>query len=94
MQTHPSAARQKQMAMIGYDGTTPVFQKILAGSVIRATGALDLIGIGAASVRATIDAIEGKGATRINYPYVLAAQTGPGRAVAKSLLKRYKAITG
>jgi ABC-type sugar transport system substrate-binding protein len=92
MQTHPSKARQRKMAMIGYDGTVPVFQKILAGRVIRATGALDLIGIGAASVRATIDAIEGKGATRINYPYVLASQTGPGRKVTQSLLKRYKAI--
>jgi ribose transport system substrate-binding protein len=92
MQTHPSKARQRKMAMIGYDGTVPVFEKILAGSVIRATGALDLIAIGRASVRATINAIEGKRPTRINYPYVLASQTGPGRKTTQSLLKRYKAI--
>jgi ribose transport system substrate-binding protein len=94
LQTHPSKARQRQMAMIGYDGTVPVFQKILSGSVIRATGALDLVAIGAASVRATVDAIEGSGATQINFPYVLASQTGPGRRVTQQLLKKYKAITG
>jgi ABC-type sugar transport system substrate-binding protein len=94
MQTHPSAERQKTMAMIGYDGTVPVFDKIISGSVIRATGALDLIGIGRASVRATINAIEGKGATRISYPYVLASQSPAGLKVAKALRKRYKAITG
>jgi ribose transport system substrate-binding protein len=94
LQTHPSAARKKTMAMIGYDGTTPVFQRILAGSVIRATGALDLVAIGAASVTATINAIEGKGPTKINFPYVLASQSPAGLVVTRKLLKKYKAITG
>jgi ABC-type sugar transport system substrate-binding protein len=94
MQTHPSTDRQGQMAMIGYDGTVPVFEKIIAGSTIRATGALDLVAIGAASVRATINAIEGKQPTRINFPYVLASQSPAGLVVTKALLKKYKAITG
>jgi len=94
LQTHPSAARLKTMAMIGYDGTVPVFQAILAGSPIRATGALDLVSIGAASVTATINAIEGKGPTKINYPYVLASQSPAGLAVTRRLLAKYKAITG
>jgi len=94
LQTHPSAARQKQMCMVGFDGTVPVFDKIVAGSTIRATGALDLIGIGAASVKATINAIEGKQPTKINYPYTLAAQSPAGLKVAKDYLKRYKAVTG
>jgi ribose transport system substrate-binding protein len=94
MQTHPSTDRQAQMAMIGYDGTVPVFEKIIAGSTIRATGALDLVAIGAASIRATINAIEGKQPTRINFPYVLASQSPAGLVVTKALLKKYKAITG
>jgi len=94
LQTHPSTERQNNMAMIGYDGTVPVFEQILAGSVIRATGALDLVSIGAASVNATINAITGKGPTKINYPYVLASQSPAGLAVTKKLLKKYKAITG
>jgi ribose transport system substrate-binding protein len=94
MQTHPSASRQKQMAIVGFDGTMPVFQKIVAGSTIRATGALDLIGIGAASVRATIDAIEGSGETKINFPYVLAAQTPAGLKTTRTFIKKYKAVTG
>jgi ribose transport system substrate-binding protein len=94
MQTHPSAARQKQMAIVGFDGTMPVFQKIVAGSTIRATGALDLIKIGSASSEATINAIEGKQPTRINFPYVAATQSPSGLKVTKALMKKYKAVTG
>ena len=94
MQTHPSAARRKQMCIVGFDGTMPVFQKIVAGSTIRATGALDLIKIGAASAQATIDAIEGSGPTKINFPYVLAAQSPAGLKTTKAFIKKYKAVTG
>jgi ribose transport system substrate-binding protein len=93
-QTHPSAARQKQMCIVGFDGTVPVFQKIVAGSAIRATGVLDLIKIGAASAQATIDAIEGSGPVKINFPYVLAAQTPAGLRTTKTFIKKYKAVTG
>jgi ABC-type sugar transport system substrate-binding protein len=89
MQTHPSKERQKQMYMAGWDGTVPVFKKIAAGSVIRATGALDLIGIGAASIRATANAIEGKQPTQINYPYVLVNQSPAGIKRAKQFIARY-----
>jgi ribose transport system substrate-binding protein len=71
MQTHPSAARQKDMFICGFDGSAPVIQQILAGTPIRATGALDTVGIGAASVNATANAVEGHGPTKINFPYVL-----------------------
>jgi ABC-type sugar transport system substrate-binding protein len=89
LQTHPSKQRQKQMYIAGWDGSIPVMKKILAGSVIRSTGALDLVGIGAASVRATANAIEGSGSTRINYPYVLVSQAGAGRRTGKKLLAKY-----
>lgn len=94
MQTHPSKARQKQMCIVGWDGTMPVFQKIVAGSAIRATGVLDLIKVGSASAQATIDAVEGKGPTKINFPYVLAAQSPAGLKTTKAYIKKYKAVTG
>ena len=55
-------------------------KKIISGSVIRATGALDIVGIGAASCDATANAIEGKGKSRINYPYALISQSNPAAA--------------
>jgi ribose transport system substrate-binding protein len=87
MQTKPSAERQKQMFIAGWDGSVPAIKKILAGSTIRATGALDLVGIGAASVDATANSIEGKGKARINYPYTLISQSNP--AAGKALIKKY-----
>jgi hypothetical protein len=72
----------------------PVFQKIASNSVIRATGVLDLIKVGSASAQATINAIEGKNPKKINFPYVLAAQTPAGLKTTKAFIKRYKAITG
>ena len=57
------------MFICGFDGSAPVI-KALAGSPVRATGALDAVKIGEASVNATINAI-GKGPTKINFPYVL-----------------------
>jgi ribose transport system substrate-binding protein len=90
LQTKPSASRQGQMYIAGWDGAIQVMQKIVSGkSVIRSTGALDLVGIGQASVEATANAIEGKGPTRINYPYVLVSQSGVGKATGKKLLKKY-----
>lgn len=92
MQTHPSQDRIDKMYIAGWDGTVPVFQKILAGSAIRATGALDGIKVGAAAIEATINAVEGKKPTQINFPYVLAAQSDP--KVVKQLLTKFQAITG
>jgi ribose transport system substrate-binding protein len=94
MQTHPSKARQRTMAIVGYDGSEPALEKLLAGSTIRATAVLDLIAAGAASVRATINAIEGKKPTRIKLPYALAAQDPAGMKVAHSALKKVKAVIG
>jgi ribose transport system substrate-binding protein len=91
MQTHPSAARQKQMYIGGWDGSIPAMQAVVKGGVIRSTGALDLVGIGAASVRATANAIEGTGSTRINYPYVLVSQSAAGKRTGKKLLAKYGA---
>ncbi|TML84295.1 MAG: substrate-binding domain-containing protein [Actinobacteria bacterium] len=91
MQTHPSAARQRQMYIAGWDGAIPVMQKIVKGGTIRSTGALDLVGIGAASVRATANAIEGKGPTRINYPYVLVSQSAAGKRIGRQLIAKYGA---
>ena len=90
MQTHPSKARVDQMYIAGWDGTIPIFEKIIAGSAIRATGALDAIKIGAASVTATANAVEGKKPTQINFPYTLASQDD--MATVKDLLAKFKAI--
>lgn len=92
MQTNPAKDRQDKVFIAGFDGTVPVFEKIVSGSVIRATGALDLIKIGSSSVEATTNAIEGKQPTEINYPYVLVDQDHP--ALANNFITRYKAVTG
>lgn len=92
MQTKPSQERQDRMFMAGWDGSIPVFEKIVSGSVIRATGVLDLVKIGAASVRAVANAIEGKGETQVNFPYVLADQDHTD--AVKKLTSAYQAITG
>lgn len=68
---HPTPQQQDHMFICGFDGSGPVIHDILAGSPIRATGALDAVAIGEASVTATINAVEGKGQTHINFPYVL-----------------------
>ena len=46
-----------------------------------------MIGIGAASIRATANAIEGKGPTQINYPYVLVTQSPAGIKLAKKFIE-------
>lgn len=92
-QTHPSAERQSKMCIVGFDGTMPVFQKIVAGSAIRATGTLDLIKVGMASAKATINSIQGKQPAKISYPYVLCAQTPSGLAATKTFIKRYSTVT-
>jgi ribose transport system substrate-binding protein len=85
LQTHPSAQRQKEMFICGFDGSAPVIQSILAGSPIRATGALDAVAIGAASVNATINAVLGTGPTTVNFPYVLVDEHA--QALGRRLLK-------
>jgi ABC-type sugar transport system substrate-binding protein len=91
MQTHPSATRKRTMYIGGWDGSIPAMKAVVSGGVIRSTGALDLVGIGAASVRATADAIEGSGPTRINYPYVLVSQSAAGKKTGRQLLAKYGA---
>jgi ribose transport system substrate-binding protein len=90
-QTHPSAARQKTMYIGGWDGSIPAMKAVVSGGTIRSTGALDLVGIGAASVNATANAIEGSGSTRINYPYVLVSQSPAGKKTGRKLLAKYGA---
>jgi ribose transport system substrate-binding protein len=90
-QTHPSAARKRTMYIGGWDGSIPAMKAVISGGVIRSTGALDLVGIGAASVRATANAIEGSGSTRINYPYVLVSQSAAGKKTGRQLLAKYGA---
>ncbi len=85
LQTHPSALRQKNMFVCGFDGTAPVIRSILSGSPIRATGALDIVAIGAACVNATINAVQGAGPTQINFPYVLVDYES--QELGKKLLK-------
>ena len=77
MATHPSAQRIKDMFICGLDGSAPVIKAIGTGGPIRATGALDAVAIGKASIETAANAIEGKTPTKINFPYVLCdAQTG------------------
>jgi ribose transport system substrate-binding protein len=91
MQTDPSKDRIDQMYIAGWDGTVQIYEKILSGGPIRATGALDAIKIGAAAITATANAIEDKKPTEINFPYVLASQDD--EAAVQKLLDAYKAIT-
>jgi ribose transport system substrate-binding protein len=85
LETHPSAKQKKDMFICGFDGSAPVIKQVLAGSPVRATGALDAVKIGEASVNATINAVTGKGPTKINFPYVLVDQQA--QALGKKLLK-------
>lgn len=91
MQTNPSQARQDQMCIVGWDGAVPVLQKILAGTPIRATGVLDLIGIGKAAVNAVADAIERTGNPQVNFPYKLASSDKPD--VINGILTEYKNVS-
>jgi ribose transport system substrate-binding protein len=86
METKPSAARQKEMFICGFDGSAPVLEAIIDGTPIRATGALNCFAIGEACVTATVAAIEGKSTGRwINFPYqTVTYETIP---LAKQLLK-------
>ena len=78
------------MYIAGWDGAIPVMQKIVSGSVIRATGALDLVGIGArVDRRRRRTRSRARSPTRINYPYVLVSQTGPGQATGRSCIAKY-----
>jgi ribose transport system substrate-binding protein len=84
MATHPSAQRIKDMFICGFDGSGPVIKAVGTGGAIRATGALDAVAIGKASIEAAANAVEGKSPTKINFPYVLCdAQT---TALNKKLL--------
>ena len=84
MATHPSAQRVKDMFICGFDGSGPVIKDVGTGGPIRATGALDAVAIGKASIETAANAIEGKTPTKINFPYVLCdAQT---TALNKKLL--------
>jgi ABC-type sugar transport system substrate-binding protein len=71
MATHPSAQRVKDMFICGFDGSGPVLQAIGTGGPIRATGALDSVGVGKACIQAAVAAIEGKSGTKVNFPYDL-----------------------
>jgi ribose transport system substrate-binding protein len=84
MATHPSAQRVKDMFICGFDGSGPVIKDVGTGGPIRATGALDAVAIGKASIEAAANTIEGKTPAKINFPYVLCdAQT---TALNKKLL--------
>ena len=92
MQTKPSKARQAAMYIAGWDGAIQVMQKIVSGKgVIRSTGALDLVGIGAGFDRGDRERNRGHGVTRVNYPYVLVSQSAAGKAVGRTLMKKYGA---
>lgn len=82
--THPSAQRTKDMFICGFDGSGPVIKAIESGGPIRATGALDAVAIGKASIEAAANAIEGKTPAKINFPYVLC--TAQTTATNKKLL--------
>lgn len=82
--THPSAQRSTDMFICGFDGSGPTITAIESGGPIRATGALDAIAIGKASIEAAANCIEGKSPTKINFPYVLSDINTP--AANKTLL--------
>lgn len=82
---HPSTQRKDQTLICGFDGSGPVIKDILSDSPIRVTGALDSVAVGAASINATVAAIEGKGQTHVNFPYDLV--DSDTKALGQKLLK-------
>ena len=88
MQTKPSAARQAQMCIVGFDGGQRALAAILKGGVIKATAALDLLKIGAAAVSIPVNIIEKNGAPRVSRPDPLLV-THATQALGKQLLARY-----
>ena len=87
MQTKPSAERIDQMYIAGWDGSAPAIRKVIAGTALRSTGALDALGIGMASITAADAAIKGKSGTKVSYPYTLITKNSTARA--KKLLAEY-----
>lgn len=85
LETHPGAKRKQDMFICGFDGSAPVIKQVLDNTPVRATGALDAVAIGAASIEATVNAIEKKGTTKINFPYTLIDYHT--QAAGKKLLK-------
>ncbi|MGA3353963.1 MAG: sugar ABC transporter substrate-binding protein [Acidimicrobiales bacterium] len=88
--THPSAQRQNEMFICGFDGSVPVIKQVLAGTPIRATGALEAVAIGKACVNATISALQDKSSgRRQTFPYILV--DAQAQAVGQALVKKLSA---
>ncbi len=88
--THPSTQRQGEMFICGFDGSPPVIKQVLAGTPVRATGALDAVAIGKACINTTISALQDKSSgRRVSFPYILV--DARAQAVGQALLKKLSA---
>jgi len=88
MGTHPDAQRQQETFICGFDGSAPVIKDVLAGSPVRAIGALDAVAVGRACVSTAIQAIQAKTSGRkvsFDYSLVDAHTKALGRALLKDL---------
>jgi ribose transport system substrate-binding protein len=88
MQTNPSPQRIAKMYIAGWDGSAPAVEKVVAGTALRSTGALDAVGIGKASIAAAHAAIKGTSGSRVSYPYTLI--TKDTVAQAQKIIAEYK----
>ena len=91
MQTHPSTARQRGDDIGGWDGSIPAWRSSSRASTIRSTGALDLVGIGAASVQGDGERDRGEGTDADQLPYTLVSQEPAGKKTGSRLLEKYGA---
>lgn len=71
----------------GWDGSRAAMDKIVAGDLIRATGALDLIKLGQASIDVAANLVEGKKPTRFLSQYLVVTAGTP--KLARRLIRQY-----
>lgn len=73
----------------GWDGSKAAMEKVLAGDVIRAVGALDLEAVGRSVIWVPLNVMDGKEPIDYAAPYILV--TPENRAEAERLIKAFEA---
>jgi ribose transport system substrate-binding protein len=84
---HAAGKAADDVFVAGWDGSRAAMQKILDGDVIRASGALDLIGLGRASVDVAANLLERRKPTKFVSRYILVTKSR--KAAAEKLIRAY-----
>lgn len=86
--SHPTAQRQQEMFICGFEGSAPVIEDILAATPIRATAAFDAVAVGRTCAEVAIRAIEGRTAglrNTVDYTLIDAHTQAAARALLRQL---------